>query len=73
MPSAATVTLVSVRVQTRPELGEMLAARLTVPKKPLRDVTVIVELPIAFGSKGGAVPGFDVMLKSTNVKVALVA
>lgn len=67
------MTLVGVRVHTRPELGEMLAARMTVPKKPLRDVTVIVELPTALGSKGGTVPGLEVMLKSTNVKVALAA
>jgi hypothetical protein len=73
LPSGATVTLVGLRMQTRPELGETLAARLTVPVKPLRDVTVIVELPTAFGSNGGTVLGFEVMLKSMNVKAALVA
>lgn len=67
------MTLVGVRLHTMPELGEILAARLTVPKKPLRDVTVIVELPTALGSNGGTVLGFEVMLKSTNVKAALAA
>ncbi len=69
--SGAIVRLVGVRVHTRPVLGEALAARLTVPVKPLRDLTVIVELPVAFGSSGGTVLGFEVMLKSTNVKVAV--
>ena len=49
-------------------MGETLAARLTVPVKPLRDLRVIVELPTAFGSNGGTVLGFEVMLKSTKVK-----
>jgi len=65
------VTLVGVRVHTSPELGETLAAKLTVPVKPLRDLRVIVELPTTFGRRGGTVLGFDVMLKSTNVKVAV--
>ncbi len=56
----------------RPELGDTLAAKFTVPVKPLRDLTVIVELPTAFGSNAGTVPGFEVMLKSTKVKTALV-
>ena len=68
-----TPTLVGVRVQTRPEAGEILATRSTVPVKPLRDLIVIVELPTAFGSNGGTVLGVEVMLKSTKVKVALAA
>ena len=68
-----TPTLVGVRVQTRPEAGEILATRSTVPVKPLRDLIVIVELPTAFGSNGGTTLGVEVMLKSTNVKVALAA
>ena len=71
LTSGLTARLVGVRVHARPVLGETLAPRLTVPVKPLRDFTVIVELPTAFGSKGGTVPGFAVMLKSTNVKVAV--
>jgi hypothetical protein len=71
--SGTIVRLEGVRVHTRPVLGEELAARVTVPVKPLRDLTVIVELPVAFGSNGGTMLGFEVMLKSTNVKVALVA
>ena len=69
--SGATVTLVGVRVHTRPELGETLATRSTVPVKPLRDLRVIVEFPTALGSNGGTVLGFEVMLKSTKVKAAL--
>jgi hypothetical protein len=67
------MTLVGLKRHASPELGEILALKLTVPVKPLRDVTVIVELPTAFGSKGGTVLGFEVMLKSMNAKVALVA
>ena len=32
-----------------------------------------MELPTAFGSNGGTVLGFEVMLKSTKVKAALAA
>ena len=41
------VTLVGVRVHVRPVAGDMVAARLTVPLKPLRAVTVTVEVPEA--------------------------
>jgi len=44
-----------------------------VPVKSLRDLTVIVELPTAFGNSGGTVVGLEAMLKSTNVKVAVAA
>lgn len=39
------VVLVGVRVQASPEAGLMLEVRLTVPLKPLRAVTVMVEVP----------------------------
>jgi hypothetical protein len=39
------VTLVGVRVQAIPVLGLLLDVKLTIPLKPLRPVTVIVEVP----------------------------
>lgn len=39
------VTLVGVRVQVRPVVGETVALRLTTPLKPCRAVTVTVEAP----------------------------
>jgi len=39
------VTLVGVRVQAIPVVGLMLDVKLTIPLKPLRPVTVIVEVP----------------------------
>jgi len=39
------VTLVGVRVQAIPVVGLMLGVKLTIPLKPLRPVTVIVEVP----------------------------
>jgi len=39
------VTLAGVRVQVRPVDGDIVEARLTVPLKPCRAVTVIVEVP----------------------------
>jgi hypothetical protein len=41
------VTLVGVRVHVRPVAGDTVAARLTVPLKPFRAVTVTVEVPEA--------------------------
>jgi hypothetical protein len=41
------VTLVGVRVHVRPVAGDTVVARLTVPLKPLRAVTVTVEVPEA--------------------------
>jgi len=46
------VRLVGVRVQANPVAGLMLEVRLTVPLKPLRAFTVIVEVP--------AIPAFTV-------------
>lgn len=39
------VTLVGIRVQAIPVAGLMLDVKLTIPLKPLRPVTVIVEVP----------------------------
>lgn len=38
-------TLVGVRVQVKPVDGEMVSERATVPVKPLRPETVIVDVP----------------------------
>jgi len=38
------------RLQVRPELEDMARPRLTVPAKPFRLLTVIVELPVRFAS-----------------------
>lgn len=40
-------TLVGVAVHARPVGGEADVARLTLPAKPFRPVTVIVEVPVA--------------------------
>jgi hypothetical protein len=39
------LTLVGVRVHVRPVAGDTAAVRLTVPVKPWRAVTVIVDVP----------------------------
>lgn len=41
------VTLVGVRVQARPVLGDIVAVRSTTPPKPCRAVIVTVEVPEA--------------------------
>ena len=38
------------RLQVRPELDDIAKARLTVPAKPSRLLTVMVELPVTFAS-----------------------
>jgi hypothetical protein len=45
VPVLPSVTLVGVSVQVRPELGEIVAARLTVPVNPRTLVTTTVEIP----------------------------
>ena len=37
-------------MQVRPELEDMARPRLTVPAKPFRLLTVMVELPVRFAS-----------------------
>jgi len=57
------VTLVGVRVHVRPVEGATVAARLTVPLKPFRAVTVIVEVPEA-PARIVTVVGLAAMVKS---------
>jgi hypothetical protein len=47
VPVLPKVTLVGANVQVSPELGEMVAARLTVPVNPRTLVTTTVDVPIA--------------------------
>jgi len=47
VPVLPNVTLVGANVQVSPELGEMVAARLTVPVNPRTLVTTTVDVPIA--------------------------
>ncbi len=56
------VTLVGVRVQAIPVVGLMLV-KLTIPLKPLRPVTVIVEVP-ATPALTVTVAGLAEMVKS---------
>jgi len=58
-----TVTLVGDRVQARPVDGEIDAVRVTVPANPLRDVTVMPEVPVPPDGKP-MVAGFAVTVKS---------
>jgi len=57
------VTLVGVRVQAIPVVGLMLDVKLTIPLKPLRPVTVIVEVP-ATPALTVTVAGLAEMVKS---------
>jgi hypothetical protein len=57
------VTLVGVRVQVSPVVGLMVEATFTIPPKPLRAVTVIVEVPAA-PAFTDTVVGFAEMVKS---------
>jgi len=57
------VTLVGVRVQVSPVVGLMLDAMFTIPPKPLRAVTVIVEVP-ATPALTVTVVGFAEIVKS---------
>ena len=63
------VTVVGVRVQVRP-VGETDAVRLTMPAKPLRAPTLIVEVP---GEPVGMVRlfGLEDMVKSCTVKATV--
>lgn len=61
VPVLPSVTLVGVSVQVRPELGEMVAARLTVPVNPRTLVTTTVDVPAA--------PALTVTLVGVSVTV----
>ena len=52
-----------VRVQVSPVAGEIVAASVTVPVKPLTGATVIVDVPAAFASTVTVV-GLAVTVKS---------
>jgi hypothetical protein len=58
-----TVTLVGERVQLKPDEGEIVAMRLTVPANPLRLVTVMPEVPVPPEAKF-RVGGFATTVKS---------
>jgi hypothetical protein len=57
------VTLIGVRVQVSPAVGLMLDAMFTIPLKPLRAVTVMVEVP-AIPALTVTVVGLAEMVKS---------
>ena len=64
------VTLVGVRVQVRPVVGDTVAVRLTTPVKPWRAVIVIVEVPAVPAFVETAV-GLADMVKSWTVTVTV--
>jgi hypothetical protein len=57
-----TVTLVGERLQLKPDEGEIMLARLTVPANPLIPVTVMPDVPVPPEAK------FRVVGFATNVK-----
>ena len=61
VPDVPRVTLVGVRVQVRPVVGDIAAVRVTVPVNPWRAVTVMVDVP--------AVPALTVKLVGLAVTV----
>ena len=70
VPEVPRVTLVGVRVQVRPVVGDTVAASVTVPVKPWRDVTVIVEVP-AVPALTVTLVGLATTVKSRTVKVTV--
>ena len=64
------VTLVGLRVQTRPVDGDTGAVRLTTPAKPLTAVTVIVEVAVP-ATLIAAEVGFALIAKSCTTKVTV--
>ena len=63
-------TLVGVRVQVRPVLGDIVEARATVPAKPFRAVTVTVEVPLT-PARTVTLVGLAAMVKSCTVKTTV--
>lgn len=59
-------TLVGVRVQVRPVLGDRVEARATVPANPFSAVTVIVEVPLA-PARTVTLVGLATIVKSCTV------
>jgi len=66
------VTLVGVRVQVRPVVGETVAVRLTTPLKPWSAVIVIVEVP-AVPALVATEAGLAAIVKSWTVTVTVAA
>jgi hypothetical protein len=62
VPEVPSVTVVGLRVQARPVLGEMDDVRVTVPVKPFWAVTVIVDVPVT-PARTVTVVGLAVRLK----------
>ena len=65
------VRVAGAREQVNPVLGEIAAARLTVPANPCKDVMVIVEVPAAPALAVTSV-GLAARVKSRIVNVTLV-
>jgi hypothetical protein len=64
------VTLVGVRVQVRPVVGDIVAVRSTTPLKPCRAATVMVEVPET-PARTVTVVGVAAIVKSSTVKVTV--
>jgi hypothetical protein len=64
------VILAGVRVQVNPVAGDIVEVRATVPVKPCRGVTVIVEVPEAPANAVTEV-GLAVTVKSLTVTVTV--
>lgn len=62
------VTLAGVRVQVRPVVGDTAVKSMTVPAKPLTELTVIVEVP-AVPALTVTVAGLAVIVKSATATV----
>ncbi len=70
VPEAPRTTLVGLSVQVRPVAGEIVWLRVTVPAKPLRLVTVIVEVA-AEPASAAMLVGLAVTVKSWTVNVTV--
>jgi len=64
------VTLVGVRAQVRPPVGDMVAVSATVPVNPLTGAIVIVEVP-AWLTLTATLVGLAAIVKSVTVKVTV--
>jgi hypothetical protein len=64
------MTLVGVRVQVRPVVGDIVVASVTVPANPPTTVTVIVEVPLT-PARTVTLVGLAARVKSWTVKVTV--
>ena len=64
------VTLVGVRVQVRPPVGDTVAVSATVPVNPLTGVMVMVDVP-AWLTLTATLVGLATIVKSVTVKVTV--